>query len=70
MPSKNKQEWQKVTLASTVKRFHESQDEFETSSGINISPVYTPEDMLDFDYSAALAYPGEYPFTRGIQPNM
>ncbi|MFC2050292.1 methylmalonyl-CoA mutase [Chloroflexota bacterium] len=70
MPSKNKQEWQRGTLAPTIKRFHERQDEFETSSGISISPVYTLEDMPDFDYSAALGYPGEYPFTRGIQPNM
>ncbi|MBC8276071.1 MAG: methylmalonyl-CoA mutase family protein [Chloroflexi bacterium] len=70
MPSKKKQEWKEVTLAPTIERFHERQDKFETSSGIDISPVYTPEDMPDFDYSAALGYPGEYPFTRGIQPNM
>jgi methylmalonyl-CoA mutase N-terminal domain/subunit len=70
MPSKKKQEWQEITLAPAIKRFHERQDKFETSSGIDISPVYTPEDMPDFDYSAALGYPGEFPFTRGIQPNM
>ena len=70
MPSKNKQEWQRITLAPTIEQFNERQDKFETSSGISISPVYTPEDMPDFDYSAALGYPGEYPFTRGIQPSM
>ncbi len=70
MPSKNKQEWQEVTLAPTLKRFPERQEKFETSSGIDISPVYTPDDMSDFNYHAALGYPGEYPFTRGIQPNM
>src|SRR4030042_3684574 len=70
MPSKKKQEWQEVTLAPNIERFHERQDKFETSSGIGISPIYTPDDMPDFNYSAALGYPGEYPFTRGIQPNM
>ena len=70
MPSKNKQEWQRITLAPTIKQFNERKDKFDTSSGISISPVYTPEDIPDFDYSAALGYPGEYPFTRGIQPNM
>ncbi len=70
MPSKKKQEWQEVTLTPTLKRFPERQEKFETSSGTEMSPVYAPEDMSDFDYCAALGYPGEYPFTRGIQPTM
>ena len=70
MPNKKKLEWQEVTLAPALKRFPERQEKFETSSGIDVSPVYTPEDILDFDYAAVLGYPGEYPFTRGIQPNM
>jgi methylmalonyl-CoA mutase N-terminal domain/subunit len=70
MPSKKKQEWQEVTLTPTLKRFPERQEKFETSSGIEVSPVYDTEDISDFDYCAALGYPGEYPFTRGIQPTM
>jgi methylmalonyl-CoA mutase N-terminal domain/subunit len=70
MPSKNKQEWQKVTKATNLNRHPERQGKFETSSGLEISPVYTPNDMPEFNYNAALGYPGEYPFTRGIQPNM
>ena len=70
MSSKNKPECQKVTTAPTLKRNPERQEKFETSSGIDISPVYTPDDMPGFNYHAALGYPGEYPFTRGIQPNM
>jgi methylmalonyl-CoA mutase N-terminal domain/subunit len=70
MSSKNKQEWQKVTVAPTINRFPGRQEKFKTSSGIDISPVYAPDDMSDFNYHAALGYPGEYPFTRGIQPNM
>ena len=70
MPSKNKQDWQETTLAPTIKRFPERQEKFETTSGADILPVYTPEDIPGFDYAADLGYPGEYPFTRGIQPNM
>ena len=70
MPSKSKQEWQETTLASTLKRFPERQENFEATSDINIDTVYTPDDCQDFDYSESLGYPGEYPFTRGIQPTM
>ncbi len=70
MTSKRKKDWQETTLAPTLKRFPERQEKFETSSGINVSTVYTPEDVPVFDYQAALGYPGEYPFTRGIQPSM
>lgn len=70
MSSKSKREWQETTLASTLKRFPERRERFETASGLTIDVVYTPEDLRYFDYSASLGYPGEYPFTRGIQPTM
>ena len=70
MPSKSKKEWQETTLNPALKRAPERQEKFETSSGIDASPVYTPDDISNFDYLAALGYPGEYPFTRGIQPTM
>ncbi|HEY1800627.1 MAG TPA: methylmalonyl-CoA mutase family protein [Terriglobales bacterium] len=45
----------------------------ETSSHIPIQPVYTEEDLVAadsgvFDYDAQIGFPGEYPYTRGIQP--
>ena len=67
--SKSKGEWRETTLLPLIKRAPERQEKFETSSGIEIDTVYTPEDLPDFDY-AQLGYPGEYPFTRGVQPNM
>lgn len=70
MGSKSKNEWCETTLASARKRAAERQDTFETSSGLEIDPVYTPEDLSDFDYARDLSYPGEYPFTRGVQANM
>ncbi len=69
MSSKNKQEWQKNTLEPALNRAPERQEGFYTSSGTIVDCLYTPEDIAGFDYSS-LGYPGEYPFTRGIQPTM
>ena len=70
MPSENKQEWSESTLDPVLKRFGERQDAFETASGIDEDVLYTPEDRDGADYSDKLGYPGEYPYTRGVQPTM
>ncbi len=70
MPSRNKDEWSKKTLAPALNKFPERQLEFETTSGIPLSTVYSHEDVPTLDYAASLGYPGEYPFTQGIQPTM
>jgi methylmalonyl-CoA mutase N-terminal domain/subunit len=70
MANKTKQEWRETTLAPALKRAAERQEKFETSSGVEIDTVYTPEDLVNFDYIRDLGYPGEYPFTRGVQANM
>jgi methylmalonyl-CoA mutase N-terminal domain/subunit len=43
--------------------------EFSTMSGIPIEPLYTPADV-EGSYDERLGYPGEYPYTRGVYPNM
>jgi methylmalonyl-CoA mutase N-terminal domain/subunit len=43
---------------------------FETVSGLPVAPLYTPADVADLDYDADLGFPGEYPYTRGVQANM
>ena len=70
MANKTKQEWRETTLAPTLKRAAARRKKFETSSGLEIDTVYTPEDLVDFNYTRDLGYPGEYPFTRGVQANM
>src|SRR5919112_2311718 len=46
-------------------------DERRTESGIEVKPVYRPEDLGEgFDYAEKLGDPGEYPYTRGIYPSM
>ena len=32
--------------------------------------VYTPLDLPEWDYSDKLGFPGEFPYTRGVQPTM
>lgn len=41
-----------------------------TVSGVSIEPLYTPEHLDGFDYEAALGYPGQFPFTRGIHASL
>ncbi|MFD9370942.1 methylmalonyl-CoA mutase [Streptomyces sp. NPDC060020] len=41
-----------------------------TESGLPIEPVYGPGDLTGWDPAAALGEPGEFPYTRGIYPNM
>ena len=44
--------------------------EFVTDSDINVDTLYTPQDIAHLDYENDLSFPGEYPYTRGVQPNM
>jgi methylmalonyl-CoA mutase N-terminal domain/subunit len=43
--------------------------EFSTMSGVPIKPLYTPDD-IEGDFDEKIGYPGEYPYTRGVYPNM
>jgi methylmalonyl-CoA mutase N-terminal domain/subunit len=44
--------------------------DIETSSHIPVKPLYTPADLKGMDYEGEVGYPGEYPFTRGVQATM
>src|ERR1700678_3063652 len=44
--------------------------EVETSSHIPVNPLYTAADLKGTDYEGEIGYPGEYPFTRGVQATM
>ncbi len=48
----------------------ERKKQFVTGSNAPINRVYTPLDQKDFDYVKQLGLPGEFPFTRGVQPTM
>jgi methylmalonyl-CoA mutase N-terminal domain/subunit len=70
MPSRSKQEWRTTTLARALERFPERRKQFESGSGAVIEALYTPEDLHGWDYQTQLGYPGEFPFTRGVQASM
>jgi methylmalonyl-CoA mutase N-terminal domain/subunit len=67
--AKLKNEWEQTILQKTLDRFPERRESFETTSGIPVERVYTPQDV-GTDYIRDLALPGQYPFTRGVQPTM
>ncbi|MDY1591049.1 MAG: methylmalonyl-CoA mutase family protein [Methanofastidiosum sp.] len=62
--------WKKEKYSKTITKFPERRKEFFTSSGIPVDVQYTPLDIVDFDYTKDLGNAGEYPYTRGVQPNM
>ena len=57
-------------IERTLAKRPERKDDFVNTSGIPVKRVYTPLDAPDFDYMGDLGLPGEYPFTRGVQPTM
>jgi methylmalonyl-CoA mutase, N-terminal domain len=61
--------WEDQTLKPLIQQFPERKPEFNTPSGIPIPPIQTPTDP-DPDYLEQLGFPGEYPYTRGVQPTM
>lgn len=63
-----KEQWKKEAEKVT-ERFPERKEAFETSSHIDIDRLYTPE-QIDEKYVENLGFPGQYPYTRGIQPTM
>ncbi len=61
--------WEEGPLAKTLQRQPERDEAFATSSQ-PVQRLYTPLDIADLDYERDLGFPGEYPFTRGVQPTM
>ena len=62
--------WHEDVVAPALEKQPERKERFETASGIELKRVYTPEDWTGEDYMEKLAFPGQYPYTRGIQPTM
>ncbi|HKZ68966.1 MAG TPA: methylmalonyl-CoA mutase family protein [Anaerolineales bacterium] len=65
MQDNGRTHWERETLNPTLKKNPERKTHFETASGIPLERVYGPDDPTE-----SLGFPGEYPFTRGVQPTM
>lgn len=63
------QEWDKA-VQSRLAKTPERKKSFTNSSGIEIKRLYTPLDTEKINYQEDMGFPGEYPFTRGIQSTM
>src|SRR4030066_95726 len=73
MPKKIREEqerWEKTTLQKPLSKSPEREPSFKTTSHIELKCLYTPSDTEDIDYCSDLGFPGEFPFTRGVQPTM
>lgn len=62
-----KKRWEENVLQPALKKAAERKEDFSTSSGIELPRLGLP---TEFDYGAQLGFPGEFPFTRGVQPTM
>jgi len=65
-----KKEWEANVLAPALKRVPEASHPFKTGSGVPLSPLYLPQPSSEATYLERIGFPGQYPFTRGIQATM
>ena len=63
-------QWRATTRAKAVADQPERRQSFRTTSDLEIADLYTADDLAAWDEETELGYPGEYPFTRGVQPTM
>ena len=66
--SEKKTQWEETTLAKALAKNGERRESFSASS-VPTERLYTPDDVSG-DYDEKLGYPGQFPFTRGVQPTM
>ena len=69
-PDPRRDAWRETVRAKALASAPERRERFETSSAIEIADVYTPADVASLDEARDLGLPGEFPFTRGVQPTM
>ncbi|MGQ9483883.1 MAG: acyl-CoA mutase large subunit family protein [Desulfosoma sp.] len=65
-----KDKWEKTILGKTLSKAPERKAAFTSISGTPVERLYTPLDVQGLDYERDLGYPGQFPFTRGVQPTM
>jgi methylmalonyl-CoA mutase, N-terminal domain len=66
---KAKEAWRRKA-AEAFARTPPFRKDFTTVSSAAVNPLATPDDLPGFDYERDLGWPGEFPYTRGVQPTM
>jgi methylmalonyl-CoA mutase N-terminal domain/subunit len=69
-PDPGRDRWRATVRAKAIGATPERRVRFETTSGIEVADLYTPADIAGLDEGRDLGRPGEFPFTRGVQPTM
>ncbi|MFA5101693.1 MAG: methylmalonyl-CoA mutase family protein [Candidatus Thermoplasmatota archaeon] len=64
------QEWEQQVYNKAIKETPERKTKFKNLSEIDIQHLYTPEDISNLEYLDAIGFPGDYPFLRGVHPNL
>lgn len=67
---KAREDWTDKTLDQVLKKFPERKEKFLTGSNKEVKRLYDPLDTEKIDYLKEIGYPGDYPYTRGVQPTM
>lgn len=67
---KKEQEVYEASVAKILAKRPEVKEKFLTSGGIPLKRTYSPTDLESIDYCEEIGFPGQYPFTRGVQPTM
>jgi methylmalonyl-CoA mutase N-terminal domain/subunit len=67
---KHKEEWERNVLEPLVSRHPERKAEFVTGSDKAVDRLYLPEGSSEAEYLEKTGFPGQFPYTRGVQPTM
>jgi methylmalonyl-CoA mutase N-terminal domain/subunit len=67
---KSFKEWENNAYKDSLRNSPEQKDKFTTISFTPVDPLYIPDQKKIDDYEKEIGFPGQYPFTRGIQPTM
>ena len=65
-----RRKWEEKTVDKVISRFPERKETFVTGSDIPVDRAYSPESFDEERWLDEVGFPGEYPFTRGVQPTM
>ncbi len=65
---KNDAEWRRTQLDPLLAKKGAWKKDFTTISGMEVNPLATPADVANLDFERDLAFPGQFPYTRGIHP--
>ncbi|MBD3350266.1 MAG: methylmalonyl-CoA mutase, partial [Candidatus Lokiarchaeota archaeon] len=67
---KEKDRWRETTVKKVTDKWPLRSNSFRNLSNYEVQDLYTPDDIQDLEYQKDLGFPGEYPYTRGVQPTM